>query len=151
MSREFSGVKGWQGAAWLERQEREREREERTDLLLQALALTPGMVIADIGASLGTITDVGLPPNSVDLAIMVDVDHELSHPYEVLASIFRSLKPDGQVVFVEYKAENSQVPIKCLHKMIEAQVKREASVHFLRWVQTVAVLPWQHIVIFKKE
>jgi hypothetical protein len=40
MDREISGVMGWQGAPWLERQER--EREERTDLLLKALALKPG-------------------------------------------------------------------------------------------------------------
>ena len=37
MGREISAVMGWQGAAWLERQER--DREERTDLLLAALAL----------------------------------------------------------------------------------------------------------------
>ncbi len=36
MDREISGVMGWQGAPWLERQER--EREERTDLLLKALS-----------------------------------------------------------------------------------------------------------------
>lgn len=195
MGREISGIMGWQGAAWLERQER--EREERTDLLLRALALTHGMVVADIGAgtgflsrrmatavgeagkvlavdiqpemiklleasaqkagltnieaSLGTVTDVSLPPSSVDLAIMVDVYHELSHPYEVLASIVRSLKPGGQVVFVEYKAEDPKVPIKRLHKMTETQVKREAAVHPLRWMKTVATLPWQHVVIFKKE
>lgn len=33
MGREISAVMGWQGAAWLERTER--DREERTDLLLQ--------------------------------------------------------------------------------------------------------------------
>ena len=48
MGREISAVMGWQGAAWLEREER--DREERTDLLLAALALQPGMVVADIGA-----------------------------------------------------------------------------------------------------
>jgi len=42
---------GWQGAAWLEREER--EREERTDLLVKALQLKPGMVVADIGAATG--------------------------------------------------------------------------------------------------
>ena len=36
MGREISAVMGWQGAAWLEREER--DREERTDLLLAALA-----------------------------------------------------------------------------------------------------------------
>jgi hypothetical protein len=37
MGREIAAVMGWQGASWLEREER--EREERTDLLLKALPL----------------------------------------------------------------------------------------------------------------
>ena len=51
MGRDIAGVMGWQGAAWLEREER--EREERTDLLVTALQLKPGMVVADIGAGTG--------------------------------------------------------------------------------------------------
>jgi len=194
MGREISGVMGWQGAAWLERDER--EREERTDLLLQALALQPGMMVADIGAgtgylsrrmaaavapggkvlavdvqpemvrmlqrlarqpgvgpiepSLGAEDDVRLPAASVDLAIMVDVYHELAFPHEVLASVIRALKPGGRVVFVEYRAEDPRVPIKALHKMSEAQVNREAQVHPLVWERTVNTLPWQHMIVFRK-
>ena len=194
MGREIAGVMGWQGAAWLEREER--EKEERTDLLLKALALKPGMTVADIGAgtgylsrrmasvvapegkvlavdvqpemvrmlkrlaqqkglsnivpSLGTDTDVKLPAATVDLAIMVDVYHELAYPFEVMESIIRALKPGGQLVFIEYRAEDANVPIKALHKMSEAQVRREAEVHALVWDRTVATLPWQHMVVFRK-
>jgi precorrin-6B methylase 2 len=194
MGREIAQVMGWQGAAWLEREER--EREERTDLLLPELALKPGMVVADVGAGtgyiarrmatlvgpmgvvyavdvqpemirmlqalaakaglaqikpvLGAADDVRLPASSVDLAIMVDVYHELEFPREVLASIVRALKPGGQVVFVEYRAEDPRVPIKALHKMSEAQVRREAGVLALNWERTASGLPWQHVVIFRK-
>jgi ubiquinone/menaquinone biosynthesis C-methylase UbiE len=194
MGREIAGVMGWQGAAWLEREER--EREERTDLLVTALQLKPGMVVADIGAgtgylarrmapavapegkvlavdvqpemvamlqsmvrqsgltqiqpSLGAEDDVKLPASSVDLAIMVDVYHELALPYEMLASIVRALKPGGQLVFVEYRAEDPNVPIKALHKMSVAQIKREAAVHPLVWDRTVGSLPWQHLVVFRR-
>jgi len=194
MGREIAGVMGWQGASWLEREER--EREERTDLLLAALPLRPGMVVADIGAGTGYLTrrmapavmpgglalavdvqpemvrmleamvrqtgltqiqprlgaedDVRLSAASVDLAIMVDVYHELAYPYEMLDSITRALKPSGLLVFVEYRAEDERVPIKPVHKMSEAQVKREAAIHPLVWDRTIATLPWQHVVIFRK-
>ncbi|HLM53536.1 MAG TPA: class I SAM-dependent methyltransferase, partial [Pseudoxanthomonas sp.] len=49
--REISAVMGWQGAAWLEREER--EREERGSVLLEELALRPGMDVADVGAGTG--------------------------------------------------------------------------------------------------
>ncbi|MEO7336894.1 MAG: methyltransferase domain-containing protein [Caldimonas sp.] len=194
MGREIAGIMGWQGAAWLEREER--EREERTDLLLSELALKPGMSVADIGAGTGYVSrrmaqavgpqgrvyavdvqpemirlltagakkagmtqitpvlggedDVRLQASSIDLAIMVDVYHELEFPREVLASVVRALKPAGRVVFVEYRAEDDAVPIKPLHKMTEAQVKLEASRLPLVWEHTGRSLPWQHVVVFRK-
>ena len=99
---------------------------------------------------LSTVDEVKLPRDSVDLAIMVDVYHELEFPLEVLQSIVRSLKPGGRVVFVEYRAEDASVPIKSLHKMSEAQVRREAARVQLEWERTSKVLPWQHILIFRK-
>ncbi|MEJ7688828.1 MAG: class I SAM-dependent methyltransferase, partial [Variovorax sp.] len=106
--------------------------------------------LRNVEPSLGTETDVQLAPGSVDLAIMVDVYHELSFPHEVLASIVRSLKPGGQLVFVEYRAEDAKVPIKALHKMSEAQIRQEAQVHPLEWQRTDRRLPWQHVVVFRK-
>jgi ubiquinone/menaquinone biosynthesis C-methylase UbiE len=51
MGREISHVMGHQGAAWLDR--RTRERQERTDLLVENLQLQPGNNVADIGAGSG--------------------------------------------------------------------------------------------------
>ena len=101
-------------------------------------------------AVLGTITDAQLPANTLDLAIMVDVYHEFDHPYEMMQSIVRALKPGGRIVWVEYRAEDPNVPIKPLHKMAVAQVRKEAALMPLQWVQTIETLPRQHIIIFKK-
>ena len=117
--------------------------------MLERLPKQPGA--ARIEASLGAEDDVRLPPASVDLALMVDVYHELAKPYEVLLSIVRALKPGGRVVFVEYRAEDARVPIKPLHKMSEAQVRREAeAVPELVWERTTESLPWQHLIVFRK-
>ena len=51
MGREISQVMGHRGARWLERSAR--EREERTDKLLELLPLEPDNVVADIGAGSG--------------------------------------------------------------------------------------------------
>jgi len=100
---------------------------------------------------LGTIQDPKLPENTIDLVLFVDVYHEFSHPYEMMASICKSLKKGGRVVWVEYRKEDPRVPIKPLHKMSEAQVKKEASAHPLEYVETIGALPRQHIIIFKKK
>lgn len=99
---------------------------------------------------LGTITDPKLPVQSVDLALMVDVYHEFDHPHEMASAIAQSLKPGGRLVFVEFRGEDPAVPIKPLHKMTEAQVKKEMSTLPLEWVETVGILPRQHIIIFRK-
>jgi ubiquinone/menaquinone biosynthesis C-methylase UbiE len=117
--------------------------------MLQSVAKQRGY--GHITPLLGAARDARLPAGSVDVAIMVDVYHELEFPYEVLASVVRAVKPGGRVVFVEYRAEDRRVPIKRLHKMSEAQIRREAEEHSLVWERTANDLPWQHIVIFKRK
>ena len=51
MGREIAHVMGHQAAGWLERPDR--ETEERTDLLVEAMQLKPKEVVADIGAGSG--------------------------------------------------------------------------------------------------
>lgn len=192
MGREIAQVMGYQGAAWLEREAR--EKEERTDVLIKLLNLKAGMAIADIGAGTGYLSrrmankigatgtvyavdvqpemigklkslaknyanikpvlseaaNVKLAANSLDLAILVDVYHELEFPYEVAQSIWVALKPNAKLVLVEYRAEDEKVLIKQAHKMTEAQVIKELTVLPLTWQNTYRDLPRQHVLVFKK-
>lgn len=106
--------------------------------------------VRNVVSVLGSETTVKLPPASVDLAIMVDVYHELAYPAEVLDSIVSALKPGGRVVFVEYRAEDPAVAIKPLHKMSETQIRREATAHGLKWERSIRSLPIQHAIVFRK-
>ena len=116
--------------------------------LLQKTAARPEF--ANVVPVLGAVTDPRLAPGSIDVALMVDVYHELEFPHEMFANIVRALKPGGRVVFVEYRAEDLKVPIKPAHKMSEAQIRREASRQALVWERTADTLPWQHVVVFRK-
>ena len=193
MGREISFVMGHQGAAWLERPER--EREERTDLLVDKLPLEADDLIADIGAGtgyfsfrmaervpdgkvlavdiqremldiiearkargapnnvepvLGTEQDPNLPASSLDLVLIVDAYHEFSYPREMGEAIAEALVPGGRLVLIEYRGEDPSVPIKALHKMTEAQAKREMAAIGLEWERTESFLPQQHFLVFRR-
>ncbi len=101
---------------------------------------------------LGTPTDPNLLPESVDLMLMVDVYHEFEFPYEMIDALLKALKVGGRLVFVEFRLEDDNVPIKLVHKMSERQVLKEMSVFpELRHVKTHPDLPWQHVIVFEKK
>jgi ubiquinone/menaquinone biosynthesis C-methylase UbiE len=110
----------------------------------------PEQKVKNIVPILGTITDPKLPPNSTDLALMVDVYHEFDHPYEMTEAMVKGLKKGGRLVFVEYRKEDPRVPIKEVHKLSVAQVRKEMAIFPLKWRETSSVLPRQHIIIFEK-
>ncbi|EMS33115.1 hypothetical protein C943_00392 [Mariniradius saccharolyticus AK6] len=92
-----------------------------------------------------------LPENSIDLAIMVDVYHELLYPHEVLQEIKKSLKRDGKLLLIEYRGEDPEVYIKPLHKMTVAQVTKELTANGFKMVQNGQFMNIQHFLVFEKE
>jgi ubiquinone/menaquinone biosynthesis C-methylase UbiE len=107
--------------------------------------------ITNVKPILGEIADPKLPAKSVDLILLVDVYHELEFPLEMTTAMRSSLKPKGRLVLVEFRGEDPSVPIKTVHKMTEAQVKKEMAAARMKWVETIEVLPWQHIFVFERE
>lgn len=97
---------------------------------------------------LGTVMDPRLPPGEVDLVFCVDVYHEFSHPELMLGRIRESLRQEGQIVLAEFRGEDPAVPIKPLHKMTKAQVKRELEPNGFELVREFDKLPWQHLMFF---
>ena len=191
--RTIAGVMGHEGAAWLERPER--EAEEAPSKAIAALELRPGQVVADVGAGsgyytmllsaavgsrgrvyatdiqpemltliknkieqepvtnvelvLGTPTESRLPDGSLDLALMVDVYHELAQPQAFLQSLKRAIKPDGRLVLIEFRKESQSVPIREVHKMSVREARIELEAEGYRFDRVIDVLPWQHILVFR--
>jgi ubiquinone/menaquinone biosynthesis C-methylase UbiE len=191
--RPIAGVMGHEGAAWLERPER--ETEEAPTKAIAALKLRQGQVVADVGAGsgyytmllraavgprgrvyatdiqpemlalirkkieqprvsnvelvLGTPTESRLPDGAIDLALMVDVYHELAQPQVFLQSLKRALKPDGRLVLIEFRKESAWVPIREEHKMTVRDARMELEAEGYRFERVIDVLPWQHILVFR--
>lgn len=108
------------------------------------------IAVPNVDIHLGSTQSIQLPEQSIDAALFVDAYHEFSHPFEMMQSIYSALRPGGVLYLLEYRAEDPKVPIKPLHKMTQAQAKKEMNFVGFEWVETKNDLPWQHFMIFAK-
>jgi ubiquinone/menaquinone biosynthesis C-methylase UbiE len=106
--------------------------------------------ITNVVTVLGDVSDPKLPANTMDLVLLVDVYHEFSAPQKMLRKIRETLKPDGRLVLLEYRAEDPNVPIIAEHKMTVAQVKTELEAEGFMLQPVIETLPRQHILILTK-
>jgi len=125
-----------------------------------ATDIQPGMIelvnrrvasegLTNVTTILGTMEDPKLPPRSVDLAIMVDVYHELQQPQLFLQRLKDTFKPGGRLVLLEFRKEDASVPILEVHKMSVAEVKAELEAEGFALERVIDVLPWQHILVLR--
>ncbi|MDQ6905084.1 MAG: class I SAM-dependent methyltransferase [Bacteroidota bacterium] len=194
ITREIPQIMGADGAAWLDR--KDRQKEENSNLVIQKMDLRPNSVVADIGAGTGYYTfkiaqqvpqgkvyaveiqdelirylinkknelhntnvevikgdakSPDLPDSSVDLAIMIDVYHELQYPKEMMQNISKALKRDGKILLLEYRAEDPSIRIKPLHKMSLVQVNKEMAANGFKLSSDGEFLPIQHFLLYERK
>ncbi len=99
---------------------------------------------------LGDVDDPKLPANSVDHVLIVISYHEWSHPVEMMRHVRNAMKDDGQMLIVEYKAEDLSSRVQPLHKMSESEIMEEISALGFRRDRVIDIIPSQHVFIFKK-
>jgi len=58
----------------------------------------------------GTETDPKLPEAGVDVVLALDVYHHFDYPDKMLAAIYKSLKPGGKLLVVEYYKRAEAMP-----------------------------------------
>jgi ubiquinone/menaquinone biosynthesis C-methylase UbiE len=124
-----------------------------TDIQPGMLRLLERRVAADrltnVVPVLGAPDDPRLPPGAIDVALMVDVYHELAAPQAFVRRLREALRPDGRLVLIEFRKEDPDVPIREEHKMSVAQVRDELSADGYRLERVIDVLPWQHIIVLR--
>ncbi len=118
------------------------------DLLKQRMQAAGAKNIVPV---LGTVNDPKLPPDAIDLELLVDVYHEFAEPQIMLLRLREALKPDGRLVLLEFRGEDQALPIRPEHKMTVKQVLAEIEPEGFRLVKRSEVLPRQHILIFAKK
>jgi ubiquinone/menaquinone biosynthesis C-methylase UbiE len=81
---------------------------------------------ANVELILGTETDPKLPPNSVDIALALDVYHHFDYPDKMLASIRSALKPGAHLVVVDFYKSASPTPghIRAERDEVAAEIER---------------------------
>ena len=106
--------------------------------------------VTNVETVLGSETDPKLPAGKIDLIFMVDVYHEFARPQDMLDNMRAALKPDGRLVFLEYKKEDPSIPIRPEHKMSTSEVKIEVEAEGYKLDKVIDTLPRQHIIFFRK-
>jgi predicted methyltransferase len=125
-----------------------------------ATDIQPGMIellnrriqaegLTNVTPVLGAMEDPKLPNASIDLAIMVDVYHEMQNPQVFLQKLRPVFRPGGRLVLVEFRKEDPNVPILQVHKMSVAEVKLELEAEGFVLDKVIDVLPWQHIIVLR--
>jgi len=123
-----------------------------SDLQPEMLALlkkkTDAAHVTNVVPVLATEDDAKLPKGTLDLALLVDVYHEIGKPPVTLAQLKDALKASGRLALVEYRAEDPKVAIKPEHKTTLVQLKKELAANGWTFLASDESLPEQRIVTF---
>ena len=107
--------------------------------------------VRNITPVLGTFVDPRLPKGKFDMIFCADVYHEFSYPEQMLEAMREALAPKGQLVLLEFRGEDPNVPIKPEHKMTKAQVLKELRPNGFKLDKQYEKLPWQHLLFFGRD
>lgn len=97
----------------------------------------------------GTEKDVKLPPDSTDLALILDAYHHFDYPKEMLASIRAALKPNGRLALVEFYKRGFRDPAHI--RLDEEGFLKEIQQHGFELIESKPFNPdSQYLAIFRK-
>lgn len=120
------------------------------EMLSAITAKIDSLGVANVEPVLGTEKSPNLPDASTNVALMVAAYHEFFYPWEMMHAIYRALKPGGRLIVIEYRGEDATIDLSPLHKLSQAQIKKEMTAVGFEFRQSRDILPQQHLMIFQK-
>lgn len=115
--------------------------------LIQKRAAERG--VQNIVPILGEVGDVKLAPGAVDLALLVDMYHEVEKPQAFLRSLHRALKPDGRLAVIDFGGRSPVGPPPD-HLVAEPVLIRELEQAGFVLAERHTFLPYQYFLVFRK-
>lgn len=106
--------------------------------------------LTNVTTVLSQEADTRLERESVDLALMVDVYHELGSPGPLLSNIRSTLKPDGRLTIVDFKVdkEADRVGPPLSHRVPQGRLIAEVEQAGFELIEALDLLPYQYFLVF---
>lgn len=80
-----------------------------------------------------TDCNTGLPDNSIDVALIYDVLHDLTEPQRVMKELYRVLKPDGTLSLSDHHLQESEIISKLTkNELFDLSRKGQKTYSFLK-------------------
>ena len=106
--------------------------------------------LTNVTTVLSQEADTRLDGESVDLAFMVDVYHELGSPAALLSNIRAVLKPGGRLTIIDFKADREADPVgpPLSHRVPKERLIAEVEQAGFDLAETIELLPYQYFLVF---
>jgi predicted methyltransferase len=107
--------------------------------------------LKNVRTILGRNNDPRLPEKTLDVVLFVDAYHEIEDRVPVLASVAKSLKPQGRVGVVDFKLDGLGPGPAREERVSPDDVIQDAKRAGLRLVKSESFLPFQFFLIFARQ
>jgi ubiquinone/menaquinone biosynthesis C-methylase UbiE len=106
--------------------------------------------LVNVTTVLSQENDTRLEPGSVDLALLVDVYHELRSPKALLSNIKNVLKPQGRLAIIDFYSDK-EVPVGPTrrYRVPRERLVSEAKAVGYKLTEEHAFLPYQYFLVFE--
>ena len=110
--------------------------------------------LANVTFVKGSETDPRLPDAALDEILVLDVYHHFDYPEKMLAAIYKSLKPGGKLVIVEYYKRAEAMPngraVTHIRLDMPDAIKEIEANHFHLLMEKETIKNVQYMLILEK-